>query len=92
MLYFSEIICLCVEIRKSIHYSLSEKILVYDNMDNDIFEENIGLLIQNKLGGFLMSSFYDNCIIKYHEFIINISWTTKIYDNDNYTTTFIINI
>jgi hypothetical protein len=88
MLYFSEIICLSVDIRKIVNRHLNSKCkisykqIVYENVDDDLLQHNIGVLISEKLSAILVSSFKNECNLLFDdEIIINIYWTTQ-YDNN----------
>ena len=90
MLYFSEIICLSVDIRKIINHhifsnsKISYKKIVYENVDEDLLEHNIGLLISDKLNGDLISSFNSECyILLDDEYIVYIYWNYQFDNNYN---------
>jgi len=93
-MYFCEINCLVSDIRKMLSYNNSYfyKELIYENVDKDLLEEDIGLLINKKLGGILISSSKYNCSILFdNQYLINIYYFSECDQFDNCIITFIIN-
>jgi hypothetical protein len=93
MLYFIEIMCLYSDIKTLILSKYKKKSFIYEHVDTDIFNHNIGLLISDKFICRKYSSLSnDSCVITYEGTEINISWTyANVQDCDAIIFNVIIN-